>query len=37
VKAAAAAGRGAPLDRGKLAEQYDELAEVVNEWLNEKN
>ena len=37
VKAAAAAGRGAPLGRGKLAEQYDELAEVVNEWVNEKN
>jgi chromosome partitioning protein len=36
VKAAESTGEGDPIPKGKLAEQYNELAEEVNKWLQKK-
>lgn len=37
VKAAESTGAGDPIQKGKLAEQYNQLAEVVNQWLKKEN
>lgn len=37
VKVAESAGSGEPVDRGRLAEQYRQLAEIVNQWLRKQN
>ena len=37
VKAAERSGAGVPIERGMLAEQYQNLAEYVNTWLNQSS